>query len=175
MGLLCSVSETFTLIGDWIAQHCAELGITISIPVLIGFVAKIIVSLVKNKWTIKNSVLSATKELKQSTNDVKKTVVEFMEQVRNDLTTFKEEIAVQIDNKFVELQEKRQIIYNNAMQGIDHIELVTEKKAEQVLEVLEELEQEAEQIEEPVVEVEQVEEIIEEITEEKVSADSIIR
>lgn len=173
MSLLCSVSETFTLIGDWIAQHCAELGITISIPVLIGFVAKVIISLIKNKWTIKNSVLGATKELKQSTNEVKSTVVEFMEQVKADLTTFKEEISAQIDNKFIELQEKRQKIYNSAMQGIDHIELVTNTKTEEVIENIEVLEEKIEQVEE-IVEEEQQEEVVE-VEQTKVSADSIIR
>lgn len=166
--MLLTVSETLTNAWDWIVVHCAELGITISIPILVGIIGKILLSVVKNKITIKTSVLNVVNTTKQQIGELKELIKDFRVQTEEQLNKFEQKVDEKIDHKFEDLRQKRIELYNNIMNGVDKIE-------EKSTEIIEQAETEISNIEEVIEKVDiQVDETIISVQEE-ISADDIMR
>lgn len=147
--MLLNLSETLAQIGDWLSLHFAELGGVLSIPLVVGFLTKLILSFVKNKQVIKSAVLDSVKTLNGGINALKSEISLFKGEVQTQLADLERNMENKIDNKFEELKEKRKEIYNNIMAGVDKIETktkeVVEKAEETINEVVEEIVQEMEQ------------------------------
>ena len=83
--MLLSLSETLAQVGDWISVHFAELGGAISIPVVAWFLAKLILSFVKNKQAIKSAVLDSVKTLNNGVDVLKGEIRTFKDDVQTRL------------------------------------------------------------------------------------------
>lgn len=132
--MLLTVSGTLSQFGDWISQHFAELGITISIPVLVGFICKLIIAFVRNKKAIKSAVVSATNTLKNGITDLRAEIENFKQETKTALIDFEQKMAEKIDYKFDNLKEKRKELYNSLMNGVDQIA----EKGDEILDITEE-------------------------------------
>ena len=166
--MLLTVSETLTSAWDFIVQHCAELGITISIPILVGIIGKIIFSIVKNKITIKTSTLSLINGVKKEILELKNVVAELKSQTQENLVEIRDGINEKIDAKFDELKQKRIKLYNDMMSGVDKIEETTTQ-------VIETVEQEIEKVEEVVENIEVEQPVEKPIQQNEVSIDDLMR
>lgn len=166
--MLLTVSETLTNAWDWIVVHCAELGITISIPILVGIIGKILLSVVKNKITIKTSVLNVVNTTKQQIGELKELIKDFRFQTEEQLNKFEQKVDEKIDHKFEDLKQKRIELYNNIMSGVDKIE-------QETTETLEVVEEQLVEVEKVVEEVDKIaDEVIQEV-DDAISADDIMR
>lgn len=169
--MLLTVSDTLSQFGDWISQHFAHLGLTISIPVVIGFICKFIVTFIQNKKAIKSAVIGATNTLKNGINELRGEIENFKNETKNVLADFEQKMGEKIDYKFDNLKEKRKELYNNIMSGVDHI-------ADKSDEILDKAEEQITVAEEVI--VEQIDKIPDEIpveapVENLVSAEDIMR
>ena len=130
--MLLSLSETLAQAGDWIAVHFAELGGVISIPVVVWFIAKLVLSLVSKRQAIKNATLKAVKKFNNDINVLK-------DEVKTRFDDLERNIENKIDGKFDELREKRKEIYNNIMAGVDKLEIKAQEVIEETKEKVEEI------------------------------------
>lgn len=163
--MLLTVSESLSQFGDWIGQHFAELGALISMPVIIGFLCKIIFTVIKNKQIIKEATLSAINTFKDGIKELRQEIAVLGENTDKKMA----ELDIRLDQKFDELRKKRKKLYNQIMQDKDIIEEKTD-------EVLQEVEQKVEKIEEEVIEiVDAIPETTPEIVEKTVNVDDILR
>ena len=129
---LLTMSETLSQIGDWIITNFDKLGITISIPVVVSVICKIIIELIKNKKTIKNAILGATNTLVTGTDKISKQVCDFELQLNQKLEEFKNDMSSKIDTKFADLQEKRAKIYNDIVNDVKTIEPTATETIEEI-------------------------------------------
>lgn len=169
--MILALSETLSHICDWIVEHCAELGITISIPVLAIGVIKLISFLVKNKLTIKKAVLGCVKATNDGVEDLKKTILEFKKDLDTRIADLERNTENKIDGKFEELKEKRKEIYNNIMAGIDKIETETQDIVQELNEDVQDI---VEETVEEIKDIPEVQEIAKEVKK-AISTDDILR
>lgn len=160
--MLLGISEFLAQACDFVVAHCAEIGITISIPLIIFYICKTIYTSVKNKKAIKNAVTEGTKAIKEE-------ISEFKTSLNERLSTFEANMESKFDAKFVELKEKRKELYNNIYAGIDKIEEKAQETLEKVQEEITEIAQDI------VEEVEPIQEVVAELKEETISAEDILR
>ena len=161
--MLLSVSESLTQFGDWIGQHFAELGALISMPVLIGFICKIIFTVIKNKQIIKGATLSAINTFKDGIKELRQEIAVFGENFDKRMSEF----DAKLDSKFDNLRQKRKELYNQIMETSDKIEMETQEVLQQVEEKIEEVEKDT---------IEELEKLPESVVEETtVDADDILR
>ena len=150
------VSEWLTTVGDWIVEHCAQLGITISIPILIAFICKLVLGLIKNKATIKNAVLSATNTVKDATSTISQMIDKFQTELEAKMAEFEDSVGVMIDEKFGDLKDQRVELYNSIIGGVEVIKTEANKHLDEINEIAEAVEEKTAEVEEKVAEIEQV-------------------
>lgn len=165
--MILNLSNTLAQVGDWIAVHFAELGGAISIPVVVWFLAKLVLSFVKNKQAIKSAVLQSVNTLNNGINVLKGEISAFKEEIKTQISDLESNFESKIDGKFEDLRERRKEIYNNIMAGVDKLETKTN-------EVIEKAEEKVEEIKEVVEQVEKIPEIIEN-NKTELSVDDILR
>ena len=154
--MLLNLSDILAKCADWFSVHFAEVSVAFTVPAIIWFLLKLLLSFIKNKQAIKSAVLDSVKTLNNGIAALKDEINIFKEEVKTQLSDFETKTESKIDGKFDELRERRKEIYNNIMAGIDKIEnktiQVVEKTEEEFKKTTEEIVEKIEEVPEPIIE-----------------------